>query len=334
MSTEPLPPATTAGQSDKEATVSTSKIRIAYQGPALRDGTMAVEDLAPSLIALAGAFEHANKALYGRDAKVRVLVRADFRPGSFEVSLSVVQTWAAQVFGFFYGNTGSGIANLIEIMGFAKSAAFGPTNSVLGVLRRIRGRPSKILATSEEGDVTLGIEGDQFVVKKDVHKILQDPSVVKEIYRAMSPIRSDGVESFEIRDAEIVDGASGPSTLDVIERQDLAAFSPPVLQDSSKTTADETVFSRTMLLTVVSPSFKDGNKWKFTDGEGTINADIKDEAFIAKVEARELSFAKGDVLRCEVTTRQSLSGVSIKTEHEIFRVIKHIQPSVQLPLIE
>ena len=81
-----------------------------------------------------------------------------------------------------------------------------------------------------------------------------------------------------------------------------------------------------MPLTLVSISFKDGNKWRFSDGEGIVSADMKDESFLSRIESRELTFGKGDVLECELTTRQELQNGSLKSENEIVRVIRHIQP--------
>ena len=70
---------------------------------------------------------------------MKVLVRADFRPGSFEVSLSVVQTWGAQLLSLFAGNNASGLANLIEVLGFARGTASSGYLSVISVLKKGQG---------------------------------------------------------------------------------------------------------------------------------------------------------------------------------------------------
>ena len=64
-----------------------AKIRIAYDGEALRTGTMNVRDLAPALIALSDLFEESNKVLNDKDSAVQLRVQSDFRTGSFDVGV-------------------------------------------------------------------------------------------------------------------------------------------------------------------------------------------------------------------------------------------------------
>ena len=72
--------------------MSDATIQLAYDGDALRNGSMDVRDLAPALLAAGELCEKANDVLNDGRAKVSVRVRSDFKTGSFELSLDVVQT--------------------------------------------------------------------------------------------------------------------------------------------------------------------------------------------------------------------------------------------------
>ena len=68
---------------------------IIYKGSDVAEGLMDVKDLAPALLALGNLCQATNRCLNGDEAKVDVLVRSDFKAGSFEVSLELVQACAS-----------------------------------------------------------------------------------------------------------------------------------------------------------------------------------------------------------------------------------------------
>src|SRR3954447_24454092 len=82
---------------------SSTGLLVAYDGPALKDHTIDVRDLAPALLGAGALFEEANRVLNADRASVRVRVRAS-REGSFQIDLQIVQTIAKQIEGFLTGN--------------------------------------------------------------------------------------------------------------------------------------------------------------------------------------------------------------------------------------
>jgi len=81
--------------SGKTFAVPDADLQILYDGEALRTGSMDVRELAPALLALGDLCERTNKLLNGDDTKVALHVHADFKRGSFQVHVDLVQAQAA-----------------------------------------------------------------------------------------------------------------------------------------------------------------------------------------------------------------------------------------------
>jgi hypothetical protein len=64
-----------------------------------------------------------------------------------------------------------------------------------------------------------------------------------------------------------------------------------------------------LVLSIDSVAFREGNKWRLSDGDTTFWADIDDEAWLARVKHGRVSFRSGDMLRCRVEITQSAATV-------------------------
>ena len=93
---------------------------IRYDGPALAEHEMDVQDLAPALLALAAIAKIANQKFNGDKASIRVLVNADTEQKCFQLDLSLVQSWmdhAAVLIGKENVATARQIAEMIGLVG-------------------------------------------------------------------------------------------------------------------------------------------------------------------------------------------------------------------------
>lgn len=301
-------------------TMSEDVIRIAYDGEALRNGAMDVRDLAPALIALSDLFEETHNVL-GGTGTVQLRARSDFQRGSFQVCIEIVQAWPGHVLNIFAGAESSAIANLIEILGFCKTAvcwvaASGATGGgVLAFVRWLQRRPIKRVEIVDENSVRLIIEGDDIVVRKPMAKVLADAGVRNAIWRVLAPLRSNGVESFEVRD----------KTGEVIHRVDepeLPSYETPLVAPGPTQKVTENTVEQAF--TVMTVNFKEGNKWRLFDGESTVSVAIEDESFLERVGRREISFTKDDTLLCKVRRIQTQSaGGDLRTETAVVEVVAH-----------
>lgn len=292
------------------AVASEASIRIVYDGEALRSGTMDVRDLAPALLALSDLFDETNKVLNGPDRAIHLRIRHDIKRGSFDIGLQVLQTWASKIVEMFAGDKASSAANLIEILGFAAGASIG----LFKLIKWLKNRPVKRVELLDDGNVRLVVDGDELVITHSLAKVFSDLGIRRALAAFLAPLSREGIESFQAKtaDGEIVDQVTSP---------ELPAFEPPPPVETAPQQITVNTFKQTY--TLVSITFKDGNKWRVSDGQNTINVTIEDSEFLQKVNSHDISFAKDDILRCEVRQVQTLAADGLKTEFFIARILDH-----------
>ena len=89
--------------------------------------------------------------------------------------------------------------------------------------------------------------------------------------------------------------------------------------------ASDTI-TKHVLLQIESAVFKDGNKWRFSDGSGSFFAEIADTSFVSKINNGDKRFGKGDVLIVDLRRVQTISDNGLKMEYSIVRVHEHRAP--------
>jgi hypothetical protein len=76
-------------------------------------------------------------------------------------------------------------------------------------------------------------------------------------------------------------------------------------------------------LQIESISFKESNKWKFSNGSIIFNAQILDANFLERIDNGDLRFGKGDILKVQLRTSQYIVHNKLKTEYQVIKVIEH-----------
>ena len=286
------------------------ELDLSYHGPALVDGQMNVRDLAPAMLSVGSLFESANELLNGESATVNISVRAT-SSGSFHILFEILQNLGIETI----GDVISTAADMKELLfGGGGLATLGI--GLFRLIKWLKGRNPTIERVNE-GMFRLTVDNETYDVPTELLRMYQDGKVRNSIAGVIRPVKEDGIETFEIRDSNEV--------IESVTKDEIGYFDAPEVQQPI---LDEV---RTHGFSIVSLAFKEGNRWRLTDGQATFSVSMKDTDFQDRVDNNEVAFAKNDVLVCDMRTMQWQTMQGIKTEYEIVKVQRHL-PARQLRL--
>ncbi len=297
--------------------MSRTTLKIVFDGPAIRNGTMDVRDLAPALLAMGKLCEEANRVLNDKKTGITVLVKSDFQAGSFHVNLDVVQSLIEQMRSLLIGENATAAANLITFLGFTGSVAgYG----LLKLLKRLKGRQPRRLVILEDGNVRIELEEGSLEVPREVINLYRDLDTRKAIADLVRPLEREGID--------LIAFSSDGQPPETVTKED--ALSLTIIPDAQ----EEQIVSeeRNAAFSIVAVTFKDGNKWRLSDGQNTIGVTMADDDFLGRVNRNEISFSKGDILVCRLLTEQWRTAESLRTEYTVLEVLEHKSAARQLPL--
>ncbi|MEW6596632.1 MAG: hypothetical protein AB1429_03945 [Pseudomonadota bacterium] len=282
--------------------MSEAMFKLAYGGEAVRNGEMDVADLAPALLGVAQLLKAAGRALDGDDAEIGVRVKAT-REGSFEVWLNIIVNDAKVAWEFWKSTDVQAAANLLQILGFTG------VGGVIGALRLIKGRRLRRIRADADR-VVFELDGDEFEVPEPVARLVLDDAVRSALQTVVSdPLEKEGIDTLSVGDAK---------TETVIAKDEIEYFKVQTISPD-----DEFVSKYEKAFTIVSLSFKSGQKWRLNDGRANVPVSVSDQRFLERVDAGIESFAKNDMLICEVLERSRRTSSGFRSDYEIVRVIEH-----------
>lgn len=289
-----------------------------YEGPAVDAGTMDVRALAPALIAAADAIREAHTLLEIAGPAPRVEVRA-VRAGSFVIDLLVAEgadTLYQRAIAIFTSPLVTADAGFTAVIG-----------SVIGavhIVKRIRNRRINQINQGDQSpdSVTVIIleDGTRIEVPSaGTLRLVIDADFRRSLHGVVEPLAGDrGVTRLTLSDGD---------QAETVSDNDLPAFDVPPAREEDLGEAETTV-----VLRPVNVAFTEGNKWRFSDGDAIFFAAIEDLDFLAAVNLGTERFAKNDMLRVLLRTRQTRDASGLHVERAVVRVLRHIPGAVQLDL--
>lgn len=302
--------------------------QIFYDGPALISHEMDVRDLAPALVAVSDLFEETNKVLYGDKTKVQVNVKGSFKAGTFHVDFNLSQDVIQQVADLFNISRDASAQMILTVLGIPTVGvvANGTLNlGKMGLMQFIKWLKNRKIKTierqTEGGSLKITVDDETIETYPEVIDLFRNIKVRRSLEVIVNkPLSREGIDVFAFKNIE-------NNTEEKVEKQDAQLFETPEVQDEQ---LEDEVYETDVQLTLI--SFKEGNKWKFTDGNVEFMASVNDEEFVQKVQDSKASFSKDDILKVKIRKRKWIGDTGIKSDYEIEKVISHRPSNKQIPL--
>jgi hypothetical protein len=303
-----------------------ASFKIVFAGPSVDNGEIDIQELASSFMAMAGVIQAANAQINGEQAKVSVKLQATEK-GSVIVDLVIVQSIMAQAATLLDALSGhkdgiSAAKDLADLIFKVGTLGVAATGGYFSLMKWLAGRkPDSIVTHGSEVHIHIG--DNYFVTDQRVVALAENLPVREQTRKLVSVLCRDGIDKIST-----IQDDQEPLQ---IQKIDVPAFEIPEPDGKDEVLLDQEI---EMHLQIDSLSFKEGNKWRMTDGGDPFYVVLDDAHFLALVNNGQVSFSKNDILHCRVNEKQlaNVKGL-LKKEYRILKVLEHRRGSTQLRLL-
>ena len=303
--------------------MSESRFVIKFDGPAIVNGEIDVADFAPAVLSLGELFKETNQTINGRRAEAIIKLKA-INEGSFEALLMLDVSFLDAVTDFFSDRDKTTHAKeIIDLLLGCGEVSLGLGGGLFWLIKTLKGKKPEKVEESKSG-INIVINGDVYLTDRRMPGLFENPQMRQKIEAATRVLDRPGVDSLSFLDED-----PGTSRL-TIEKSERQYFTFPSQDDSEEETRE---VIEEKWLKALSINFKEGNKWRFTDGENEFFASIEDSGFIEKINKGEIQFLKNDVYVCTVSIAQTLTAKGLKQECKILKILEHRAGARQLKLL-
>ncbi len=266
--------------------MSSSDLEVVFEGPALQAGSMDAHLLGESLLGYSELFNRANFLVNGEASATAVLVKSNFRRGSFITDLELIQNIIEEAKHLITAHPFLDATALAGVIGFVLKNRELVQESLIGLYKWLKGgKPDKVVQVGNNVELTLG--QSKKTVSKVVLNLYGDSAIRSALGRVTGSLREAGINRISIRQ----DGAEQAA----FDKAEAEYFEPEPLQLESGESPTEG--TRETVLIVSKLSFVEGTTWTFFERGATVVAKIEDEEFWSKVHQHKVTFGEGDQLR-------------------------------------
>ena len=276
--------------------------KVTFSGPSFDDGSMDVKDFAPFLISLTALYEETYFHLTGEKEAVSIRITADLRKGSFKFIIKAI-VFVTDL--FIEGlNPKKVLILLFKYLNTIKNPDWEK------MISKKDGENTMLSRETEEEEIT----STKFL------GMLRSKTMKRRTREIFAPFRGKNIEKIAFEDSE--DGKRNCE----LNKNDIKNLSAP---DKKEDDDEITSSSQKLMVEIDTVQFnasgERGRKWRFrTDATEEFTALICDNDFLEKMNRKEISFTKGDILKVERETIQKQTKEGLKSEHKIIHVIEII----------
>lgn len=277
---------------------SVSSFGLAYYGDAVAEGSMAVRDLAPALLALGEVYTRANAILNGDRSSVTLNFRATNR-GSFDVLLALAIV-SGPLLNFLSGQLVTSAANLKELI-------LG-SDGLFAAIKQLRGQDIK---PPKEPQAGINIEINNSTINinlpPEVIRLYSDREIRRLTKAVVAPTLLPGIDRMAVTEDD--------QEVQSITKED-AGYFDEALTDG--TIINETVTKQ--VLQLIKADYV-GGKWRLHNGTNKLNYAIEDPVFASEVRTGARRTGAGDYIIGQVRTVQRIDAAGeLHNEHSLIKV--------------
>ena len=275
--------------------ITEDKLSLEYYGSPVENGHLKAKDVARYILALDDFMNVVTKEAYGNDVSLSMDV-SGFRGQSFDVDFIL------QVVGL--------ASNAIFCTGSPKDLITLATDSIKACIHLAGKQPESCDTDCDNNSVSVkNAFGDTQVFHIQTLNVISDPKASISLDTFIREPLTKGLSTVKLKSSQFnVETEASSNDADFFKPLD---FELPLSKNMITTG-----------LTIESPSFKDGNKWKLYDGQSSFYAEITDKNFLDKVDKGE-RFGKGDLLIVDMNIIQTKTPQGLRVEKIITEVKDH-----------
>lgn len=172
-----------------------------YDGPALAEHEMDVEELAPALLALASLIQTANHKFNGDRSAVRVVVNADVEQQCFQIKIKLIQDFLSVAKNFLDGDMAT-IKDILEWVGILGTG--GGLLKLLIALGKKQQDATVFTATANDDSTVIQIAELNVHLPPgtplQVEQLLRNPLIVSKAKEVLKPVTQKGYETISFHE--------------------------------------------------------------------------------------------------------------------------------------
>jgi hypothetical protein len=301
--------------------MSATNLEIVFEGSSATNGMIDARILADSLMGCNVVFQRTNEILNGEASHATVLVRSEFKSGSFIVDLQFAQDIFENARQLITAHPFADASGLTAVIGFLWKNKETVKDSLIDLYKWLKGKkPDKAIQIGNNTELSIG--NNKKIVSTNVYNLYGDSAIRAGLSLLTQPLRETGIDRITIKH----DGTEQIS----LEKDEAGFFEPTSLELAADEMSPEG--QRRAVLVVSKLSFAEGSTWSFIERGATLVAKIEDKRFWEQIHQHTITFGEGDRLRVDLKWAITKKRNKLTAKNTIVKVIEVLDRPKQLEI--